>query len=156
MTKTKILLGTDTGISLKATRWLMINTGLLMVVLGAQWFTSTPTDPDVDTGHLPYFMAWGLLYVLFALARFSRWSPLAPRVEINKEGVLLRSALLSKNRRLLWKDISAIHFKSYYIEFDTSEAPVSFDYHAESGRSIRVKSALREQAESLGITVKGG
>ena len=150
-----ILIGLSNKLSINATKWLTIISGLFFLIYGALYIDLNSINSfGTILGILVILL--GILNIVFGLTAFSINSKYAMRLKVNDSLLEFKSAYLKPVIRLNWDDIKQIKFDAYKIDFQLNKRKEVFRYRSNPNISKKIKQTLLEIAEQKNIPVTGG
>ncbi len=80
----------------------------------------------------------------------------APRLAWDEKELLFKATISKRSNNFLWDQIRRIEFQPYRLVICTDGSDHNLEYSTDASTSKKVKSAIREIAESKHIEVIGG
>ena len=152
----KTILLTRYELGPKITRFLFFMFGVSQSMQGIRHLDDNPlTKGDIIFGG--FLLLTGLLLIFLGFTLFSPTVKFSPKISVDDEKIIVREDVFNKTKRIDWKDINEITFKSFALDIllnDDKEKLVILRTNAEV--SIEVKKLVREMADKKMITIKGG
>ncbi len=152
----KTILLTRYELGPKITRFLFFILGISQSMQGIRHLDDAPlTTGDIIFGG--FLLLSGLLLIFLGFTLFSSTVKFSPKLSVDDEKIIVREDVFKRTKRIDWKDIKEITFKSFALDIllnDDKEKLVILRTNAEV--SIEVKKLVREMADKKMITIKGG
>ncbi len=152
----KTILLTRYELGPKITRFLFFMFGISQSMQGIRHLDDTPlTTGDIIFGG--FLLLTGLLLLFLGFTLFSPTVQFSSKISVDYEKIIVREDVFKKTKRIDWKDIKEITFKSFALDIllnDDKEKLIILRTNAEA--SIEVKKLVREMADKKMITIKGG
>lgn len=152
----KTILLTRGELGPKITRVLFFVLGISQVMQGIRQLDGIPlTTGDSIFG--AFLSLTGLLLIVLGFALFNPAFKFCPRFSVDDERIVVREDIFYATKRIDWKDIKEIAFKSFALDIllkDGKEELLILRTNAEA--SIEVKKLVREMADRKMILIKGG
>jgi len=98
----------------------------------------------------------GIRYLAHGFIMSNPSSKFAPRFSISENELLFKETLMKPSIQVPWDKINKIQFGQYRLDVSTKDSDLSLGYLTNPDVSKRIKSAIREIAESKQIEVIGG
>jgi hypothetical protein len=137
-----ILLGSRNTISNRANKWLWTMGGLTWIVFGGSKMYDQGTS--LESG------AWllcGAIVILHGLI-FFRPTSITPKIRITDLKIEIKKKIRNRATLIPWAKIHAIEFGSYFMNFQLHDRVETISYRTNAHTSIKIKSLIREVAES--------
>lgn len=140
----------------KISKFLFFMIGISQSVQGIRHLIDTPlTTGDILFGG--FLLLIGVILIFLGFTLFSHTASLSPKITVDEERIIAREKIFSRVKRIDWKDIKEITFKSYELDIlQSSNHTQVIILRTTPDVSIEVKKLVREMADKKMITVNGG
>jgi len=140
----------------KSTKWIYLFNGIVNSAIGIQQLLTSDSWSWLLLFGL-ILTVGGPLMIIYSLILFSRTSALAPRIQIDETGVLIREDIHRGQKKIEWKNVKEITYRPFELNFHlTDDNTETLSLPTTGEISIDVKKTIREFADSRQINIIGG
>ncbi len=141
----------------KTTKWILIINGLINTGIGISqiYIADSWTSWGFLLGLL--LIVAGPLFIMYGIVLFSRTNKLIPKIQVDKNGILIKEDIHKGQRKIDWENLKEITYGPFELNFhlsDNKTETVILDTNA--AISVDVKRTIREFAEGRPIKIVGG
>jgi len=141
----------------KATKWIFIFNGTINSVIGISQLLRT--DSMTTWGSvLGIILAFtGPLMILYGIILFNSGNKLTPRVNVDENGILIKTDIHKGQRKIDWENVKEITYKPFELSFLLKNDDVeTVNLQTNGAISIVIKKTIRQFADDRQIRVIGG
>lgn len=141
----------------KTTRWIFVFNGVVNSGLGLrQLYTSDSWISWNSILGLLLLMA-GSLLLIYVLILFNRTNKLTPKVQVNDNGIIIKTDIHKRQRTIEWGNVREIGYKPFELNFILTDNNIETVNLSTSGEiSLDIKKTIRQFADDRQIKIVGG
>ena len=141
----------------KFTKWAFLFNGIVNTAIGINLIIQSDSWIHWTSILSILLIVGGPMLLVYGVILFNPFNKLAPKVQVDDQGLLIKSDIQKKESKIDWINIQEITYKTFELDFLLNNNKiVTINLPTTAEKSVEIKKTIRNFSEQKNIKIIGG
>ena len=144
-------------LTIKFTKWAFLFNGIVNTAIGINLIIQSDSWIHWTSILSILLIVGGPMLLVYGVILFNPFNKLAPKVQVDDQGLLIKSDIQKKESKIDWINIQEITYKTFELDFLLNNNKiVTINLPTTAEKSVEIKKTIRNFSEQKNIKIIGG